>query len=236
MKYRPLAGSELATSCGAARRLGTGRRSGAATPSTPAGQSKAKCEKILSAAPASRSKRMREGPFRRACNFLQARRHRRSERQLRGLCPSARELLHTLQTAIWIFRAFEMAARKQVLFARVVRPTHPNLHRSSMRLVSHLATIAVTLAALPGLASATTISSNSTNTLYAGYSVTAPALPPDGATSATYDISNGNGVWTGPLSGSSYVSFNPLPRLAAPTPRQTATTTTRSTSSRRETP
>ena len=78
-----------------------------------------------------------------------------------------------------------------------------------MRLASHLAALAVATVALPSIASATTIASNSTSTLYAGYSAIAPALPPDAATAATYNISNGGGVWTGPLAGSSYVSFHP---------------------------
>ena len=63
-------------------------------------------------------------------------------------------------------------------------------------------------AALPTVASATVIASNSTSTLYAGYSATAPALPPDGATTATYDIGTG-GVWTNPVAGSSWISYNP---------------------------
>ncbi len=78
-----------------------------------------------------------------------------------------------------------------------------------MRLVSRLAVLAASVVALPGLASATTIASDSTTTFYGGYSLTEPALPPATATGATYNISNGGGVWTGPLSGSSYVSFNP---------------------------
>ena len=75
-----------------------------------------------------------------------------------------------------------------------------------MRLVPCLA--AAVAIALPSLASATTLVSNSTTTLYAGYSKTLPAFPPDGATSRTYDIGT-DGVWTGPLAGTSYVSFNP---------------------------
>ena len=77
-----------------------------------------------------------------------------------------------------------------------------------MRLASHLAALAVAAVALPTVASATTFYSNSSTTLYAGYSVTLPTFPPDGATSATYDIGTG-GVWTGPIAGTSYVSFNP---------------------------
>ncbi len=71
-----------------------------------------------------------------------------------------------------------------------------------------LAALAVGSAALPTVASATVIASNSTSTLYAGYSATAPALPPDGATSATYNIGTG-GVWTNPVAGSSWISYNP---------------------------
>ena len=76
-----------------------------------------------------------------------------------------------------------------------------------MRPASCLALLAVASVALPAVASATVIASNSTTTLYAGYSATAPALPPDGATSPTYDIGTG-GVWTNPVAGSSWVSYN----------------------------
>lgn len=77
-----------------------------------------------------------------------------------------------------------------------------------MRLASHLAILAAAAAALPTVASATVIASNSSTTLFAGYSATLPTLPPDGVTGPTYNIGTG-GVWTGPLAGSSYVSFNP---------------------------
>ena len=76
-----------------------------------------------------------------------------------------------------------------------------------MRLASYLA-LSLSVVALPAVASATTFYSNSSSTLYAGYSATLPANPPDGATTATYNIGTG-GVWTGPIAGTSYVSFNP---------------------------
>ncbi len=77
-----------------------------------------------------------------------------------------------------------------------------------MRLALRCTALTVAALALPTIASATSFYSNSSNTFYAGYSATLPSLPPNGATTATYDIGTG-GVWTGPLTGSSYVSFNP---------------------------
>ena len=77
-----------------------------------------------------------------------------------------------------------------------------------MRFASSLLAFTLAAVALPTVASATTFYSNSSTTLYAGYSATLPTFPPDGATSATYNIGTG-GVWTGPIAGTSYVSFNP---------------------------
>ncbi len=70
--------------------------------------------------------------------------------------------------------------------------------------------LALTLVAvtLPTVASATTFYSSASTTLYAGYDVNLPLYPPDGATTATYNIGTG-GVWTNPIAGTSYVSFNP---------------------------
>jgi hypothetical protein len=68
--------------------------------------------------------------------------------------------------------------------------------------------LAFAVAAVPSAAFATTIASNSTSVVYAGYSATLPAVPPSGATSPTFNIGTG-GVWTGPLAGTSYVSFDP---------------------------
>ncbi len=77
-----------------------------------------------------------------------------------------------------------------------------------MRLVSRVAVLTAAAVALPTVAFATTIASSSTSTLYAGYSITAPALPPDGATSPTFNIGTG-GIWTNPVPGSSWISFDP---------------------------
>ena len=79
-----------------------------------------------------------------------------------------------------------------------------------MRTLSCFVLVAAATAILPAVASATTytIASSSSSTVYAGYDPTAPAFPPNNSVSKTYDIGTG-GVWTGPLSGTSYVSFNP---------------------------
>ena len=78
-----------------------------------------------------------------------------------------------------------------------------------MRTLSCLA-LATTAVILPTVASATTytFASNSTTTQYLGYDPQDPGLPPDSAATQTYNIGTG-GVWTNPVGGSSYVSFNP---------------------------
>ena len=79
-----------------------------------------------------------------------------------------------------------------------------------MRTLSCLALIASAAMVLPSVASASTVSffSNSASTQYLGYDPQDPGLPLDGASKQTYNIGTG-GVWTGPLAGSSWVSFNP---------------------------
>ncbi len=63
------------------------------------------------------------------------------------------------------------------------------------------------LAALTTIASATTFSSDASTVTYTGYSVLSDA-PTNGPAASTYDIGTG-GVWASPISGSSWVSFNP---------------------------
>ena len=103
----------------------------------------------------------------------------------------------------------------QIFCAKVTSRIRPldlsanlTLHWSFMHPAFRVTALALGALALPSAALATTIVSNASTTLYAGYTTTLPANPPDGATSATYNIGTG-GVWTGPLAGTSYVSFNP---------------------------
>ena len=77
-----------------------------------------------------------------------------------------------------------------------------------MRSVFRLAALTLAAVALPAVASATTLVSNSSTTLYAGYSVGPFSLPPDNITYPTYNIGTG-GVWTDPIPGTSWISFNP---------------------------
>lgn len=78
-----------------------------------------------------------------------------------------------------------------------------------MRLVAKFAALVISSVAFVAAASATTIDSNSASTTYGGYNVSSLTGPFSGAgTGATYNISPGT-VWTAPVPGSSWISYNP---------------------------